>query len=113
VEHNSIYEGGVEMYKLTREIKNDIVVKHIAGANATKLGKEYGVSTQAISKICRAAGVSINNIAHLRKLTDDQIIEIRIRANSGEFYAELAREFGLNYITISSIVDRRFYKDVD
>lgn len=39
-----------------------------------------------------------------RKLTTDQVLEIRQRAHSGERYADLAREYDVSWTTINHIV---------
>jgi len=47
-----------------------------------------------------------------RKLTDEQVLEIRERAEQGESKAALAERFGVSDTAAGNIVKRRTYKDL-
>jgi hypothetical protein len=47
-----------------------------------------------------------------RKLTDEQVLEIRERAEQGESKAALAERFGVSDMAVGNIVRRRTYKDL-
>lgn len=49
---------------------------------------------------------------HKAKFTLEQVRSIRLRVAEGETQASLAREFGVNYMTINRIVKRRFWINV-
>jgi Mor family transcriptional regulator len=92
-------------------IKNLIIEEYVEGATQRELAAKYGVSQPTISRITSAAGVSRSTAAHLRKFSDEQAAEIRNRADGGETYTSLAKEFGCSQFVIFSIANRRTYVD--
>lgn len=68
-------------------------------------------SSEFIQRFTKA--VSKPRAAHKRALTPEQVRAIRLRASEGETYKVLAAEFDVNQNSISRIVRRLSYKDVD
>jgi hypothetical protein len=52
-------------------------------------------------------------ISATRKLSDEQVREIRGKAASGTFPSQLAREYGLSVGTVSSVIRRKTYSEVE
>lgn len=48
-----------------------------------------------------------------RKLTNEQVREIRTRAADGETQATLAEEYGIDQSMVSLLVHGRYYRDAD
>lgn len=54
-------------------------------------------------------------IAHnrkLRKLTDEEARDVRVRVDSGEAQNQLAKEYSISQTALSSLCRRKTYKDV-
>ena len=73
--------------------------------------KGWKHSKEFIAKFTEA--VSRPRAAHKRALTPEQVRIIRLRAEQGETYKVLASEFGVNQNSISRVVRRLSYKDVE
>jgi group I intron endonuclease len=73
--------------------------------------KGWKHSKEFIAKFTEA--VSKPRAAHKRALTPEQVRIIRLRAEQGETCRVLASEFGVNQNSISRVVRRLTYKDVD
>ena len=57
--------------------------------------------------LCTHKGIS----SPMSKLTEDQVMDIRLRAKA-ERHCDLAKEFGVCKATMSQIINRKTYKDV-
>lgn len=91
--------------------------------NLTALCKEFGLSPASMYAILDGktyANVGgpirkpdpMHSKTGLRALTEDQARDIRYRAAEGETHASLAREYGVSPFVVSSVVNRRTYRDV-
>lgn len=95
------------------EIRRRYVEEHLTGS---ALGAEYGVSKEAIDSI-----ISRNNWywlpgeraarRHRGNLTPEIVREVRARSAAGAKNMDLAIQFGLARPTISTIVNRKTYRD--
>jgi hypothetical protein len=98
-----------------------------AGMTPTEAAEKYGVSTTTVSNVAKGRGwrhvhrqvvvreKKLKPMKRLveKKLTDDQVREIRRRRSEGALVVSLAGEFKVNPSFISSICHRRAYKDVE
>ena len=118
-----VYGERVTQAKLTREQVAEIRARCESGESQTKLGKEYGVSQTAISKIVRNVRWSCVDTRPVvdrfkgagrynAKLTDDIVRDIRSRVASGEKQNDLAAKYGVHKQTLSSVVRRETWKHV-
>jgi len=97
----------------------DIRRRVASGEKQLALAIEYGTRQSAISQIVRRKiwadiddGTSITDFNSTRKLTEDQVREIRRRSDLGESRVSLGREFGVVASTISTIARRETWDDV-
>lgn len=117
--------GGLATRKLTLEQVVEIRDRAATGAYCAGLAEEFGVSVQTVSnavtgklygfKNTDSRGHNAEKWKHRapRSLTDVQVREIRTRYASGEKQKALEEEFSLGGGTVSRIVNRKLYKDVE
>lgn len=95
-ERGATTENLVDKYKVSRDTIRNIITgisyKHVSGPISKKLsgkGEEHPCS----------------------KITEKEVIDIRVRVNKGEPRIEIAKEFGISYSNVLSIVKGETWKD--
>lgn len=96
--------------KLTYDQKEEI--KKLLPKYAQKvIASMYGVSESTINKFAKKINFKYTK-SKARVLNDEQVRQIRILSNTKN-YRELGEMFGIHHTSISSIVRRKTYKDVE
>lgn len=113
--------------KLTAGQVEEIRARHRSGETVTRLAKEFKVSYQSIANIVQGRSWKVAASGELdgtrqrrkarqasgnRKLTEDQVRDIRARHAAGEPHRSIADMYGVSASTVRSIVRRRIWKDV-
>ncbi len=101
-------------------LKDAIQVRHLNGDRLDNRLINIAIGTQSENSMDRPEHARKAHAAHagsypkkkLRKLTNDQAREIRIRFDGGESARVLAKAFAVVHGTINNIVYGRTYKDV-
>lgn len=124
--HNdSFLKGGLATRKLTYEEAVEIRKLASEGLTYREIKSKYSISVQSISNIVTgkiygfdnvdARGLNTNKWRHraARSLTEDQVRMIRKRVAQGEPQTRLVKELDLDSSTVSRIINKKLYKDVE
>lgn len=98
--------------RLSDEHIREICKKYVAGSHTrAMLAEKYSVSAVTISRILKAHHISSSRY---HKLTDYQVLEVRLLVTNGKSHREVAERFGVSKSAIGYIVKgkRRRYATV-
>lgn len=93
---------------LTDQQVTDIRTRVLAGETLESIAAECGLSSTSLSKAVhnpsRGDPSTIPGALHHRKISDQQVTDIRVRALAGESLRSLADEYGLSAASLSKAV---------
>jgi len=101
--------NSVNAYRTSRNRRPEQVMSEVVEASRSltlaEAGRRYGVHQDTVAKWRREAGMEPS--AQHKKLTQEEVDEIREAVGGGETQASVAARFGVHYSTVSLIVNRR------
>lgn len=108
--------AGDRRAKLTGQQRDEIRSSRATGERPAAIAARYGVSEAHVFKLTsdiEAPGKILRRRSlRKRRLTDDQVREVRRRYDAGEKQGDLGAEFGVGRAQIGYIVRRQVYADV-